>query len=43
MIDEEAREEMLTQGVRSTPAVRVGDAWVVGFDKSKLDRLLGLE
>lgn len=43
MIDEEAREEMLTQGVRSAPAVRVGDAWVAGFDKAKLDRLLGLE
>jgi len=43
MIDEEAREEMLTQGIRSTPAVSVGDAWIAGFDRAKLDRLLGLE
>ncbi len=43
MIDEQAREELLSQGVRSTPAVRVGEAWVVGFDKAKLDRLLGLD
>lgn len=33
---------MLTEGVRSTPAVRIGDTWVAGFDKAKLDRLLGL-
>jgi hypothetical protein len=43
MIDEDAREEMWAQGVRSTPAVRIGDAWVIGFDKAQLDRLLGMK
>ena len=42
MIDEEAREELQGLGVRSTPATKIGDEVVLGFDKAKLNELLNL-
>jgi protein-disulfide isomerase len=42
MIDEEAREELSSLGVRSTPALVVDGEVVTGFDKTRIDALLGL-
>jgi hypothetical protein len=42
MIDEEAREELFSMGVRSAPALVVDDQVVAGFDKARIDALLGL-
>jgi|GEM_PF-6307311 len=40
MIDEEARDELLNLGVRSTPALVVDGKVAAGFDKTCIDRLL---
>lgn len=40
--DPTAREELLRLGFRATPVIRVGEELVVGFDRGKLERLLGL-
>jgi hypothetical protein len=40
MIDEEARDELLNLGVRSTPALVVDGEVLVGFDRAKVDALL---
>ncbi len=42
MIDEEAREEMFQLGVRSAPALVVGEEVVIGFDRERIDALLNL-
>ena len=42
MIDEEAREELLNLGVRSTPALDVDGEVATGFDKSLINGLLNL-
>ncbi|MBU2548378.1 MAG: thioredoxin family protein [Proteobacteria bacterium] len=42
MIDEEAREELYSLGVRSTPALVVDGQVVVGLNKPKIDELLNL-
>jgi len=42
MIDEEAREELLNLGVRSVPALVVDGEVAPGFDKARVDALLGL-
>ena len=42
MIDEEAREELFSLGVRSTPALVVDDEVVTGFDRARIDILLDL-
>ncbi len=42
MIDEEARDELLDLGVRSAPALVVDGKVVVGFDKARINGLLGL-
>lgn len=40
--DEQARAEMIEKAGRmAVPVILVDDAVVVGFDKAKLDRLLG--
>ncbi len=40
--DATALEELLALGYRATPVFRVGDDIVVGFDRGKLERLLGV-
>ena len=40
--DREALEELLALGSRSTPTTLVDGEVVIGFDRRKLDRLLGL-
>ena len=40
MIDEEARDELLKLGVRSTPALVVDGEVAAGFDKTLIDGLL---
>jgi glutaredoxin len=42
MIDEEAREELFSLGVRSAPALVVDGEVMTGFDKARIDALLGL-
>jgi len=42
MIDEEARDELLKLGVRSTPALVVDGEVAAGFDKTLIDRLINL-
>ena len=42
MIDEEARDELLNLGVRSTPALVVDGEVAAGFNKTRIDRLLNL-
>ena len=42
IIDEEAREELLGLGVRSTPALVVDGEVVIGFDKARITALLNL-
>jgi hypothetical protein len=42
MIDEEAREELFSLGIRSTPALVVDGEAVTGFDRARIDALLGL-
>ena len=42
MIDDEARNELLNLGVRSTPALVVDGKVVTGFDKVRIDALLNL-
>jgi hypothetical protein len=41
--DPAARQELLALGLRATPVFRVGNETVVGFDRGKLERLLGLK
>ncbi|MBW1787274.1 MAG: glutaredoxin family protein [Deltaproteobacteria bacterium] len=42
MIDEEAREELFSLGVRAAPALVVNGEVVTGFDKARINALLGL-
>lgn len=42
MIDEEAREELYSLGVRSVPALVVDGEVVTGFDRKRIDALLDL-
>jgi len=42
MIDEEARDELFSLGVRSAPALVVDGEVVVGFDKARINALLNL-
>ena len=40
--DREALKELLELGSRSTPTTLVDDELVIGFDRRKLDQLLGI-
>ena len=42
MIDEEARDELFSLGVRSAPALVMDGEVLVGFDKERIDTLLKL-
>jgi glutaredoxin-like protein NrdH len=42
MMDEEAAIFLEDRGIRSTPVLAVDDALVVGFDRKRVDELLGL-
>ena len=42
MIDEEARDELFSLGVRSAPALVVDSEVLIGFDKERIDALLNL-
>ncbi len=41
--DATVREELLALGYRAMPVFRVGDEILVGFDRGKLERLLGVK
>jgi glutaredoxin len=40
--DQQALEELLKLGVRATPVTIIDGEMVVGFDRAKLEQLLGL-
>lgn len=40
--DPQALEELLKLGVRATPVTLIDGEMVVGFDRAKIERLLGL-
>ncbi len=40
--DPAALEVIVAQGYMATPVVRIGTAWVVGFKRKELERLLAL-
>ncbi len=42
LIEEEAAEELERRDIWSTPALSVGDRFVEGFDRARVDALLGL-
>jgi 2-hydroxychromene-2-carboxylate isomerase len=42
LVDAEAAAFLEARGVYATPALAVGDALVVGFDRARIDALLGL-
>lgn len=39
--DPNARKELMARGHMGVPVILVGDEEIVGFDKAKLDQLLG--
>jgi len=40
--DQTARLELLNRGIAAVPVVKIGEELVVGFDKDRIDELLGL-
>lgn len=40
--DRQALEELLKLGVRATPVTMIDGEMVIGFDRAKLEQLLGL-
>lgn len=40
-LDSNAREELLSMGYRTVPVILLGEEEVVGFDKQKIDKILG--
>jgi glutaredoxin 3 len=42
MVDEKAAEFLESQNIRSTPVLSVDGELVVGFDRGRVDELLGL-
>ncbi len=38
--DRAALDELIARGYMSTPVTRIGDTWVVGFNRRALERLL---
>jgi 2-hydroxychromene-2-carboxylate isomerase len=42
LADEEAAAFLEARGVYATPALLAGDTLVVGFDRARIDALLGL-
>jgi len=41
LMDEEAAEYLADKNIRSTPVLQVDDEFVIGFQKDKVDALLG--
>lgn len=41
-VDKGALEELLKLGFKATPVTTIGGEVVVGFDRGKLERLLGI-
>lgn len=41
--DQQALDELLKLGVRATPVTLIDGEMVVGFDRAKLEQLLGLD
>lgn len=40
--DTKARKELMSKGIMGVPAIFIGEDLVQGFDKKKIDELLGL-
>lgn len=39
--DSMAREELLSMGYRTVPVILLGEEEIVGFDKDKIDKIIG--
>jgi len=42
LIDEDAAEELERRAIWSAPALSLGDTFIEGFDRARIDALLGL-
>jgi glutaredoxin 3 len=40
--DQAARLELMNRGIMAVPVIKIGEELVVGFDKGRIDELLGL-
>lgn len=38
--DAEARKELMKKGIMAVPVIAIGEEFIVGFNKSKLDQML---
>jgi glutaredoxin 3 len=38
--DVEARKELMKRGIMAVPVIAVGDEYIVGFDKSRIEELI---
>lgn len=39
--DAEARKELMKRGIMAVPVIQIDEEFVVGFDRSKIEELLG--
>lgn len=40
--DAEARKELMAKGIMAVPVIAIGEEFIVGFDKAKLEQKLSL-
>ena len=40
--DQEAGLELMEKGVTAVPVIKIGEEWVIGFDRDRIDELLKL-
>ena len=40
--DQEARQELMQKGITAVPVIKIEEELIVGFDKDRIDELLGL-
>ena len=40
--DQEARQELMQKGITAVPVIKIEEELIVGFDKYRIDELLGL-
>ena len=40
--DSEARKELMSKGIMAVPVIQIEDELITGFDKERVDELLGL-
>ncbi len=40
--DQAARQELIDKGITTVPAIKIEEELIIGFDKGRIDELLGL-